>query len=52
MFFFWCPERVGVRDKMLGAATYTQFSGKLGVACKVQLQDASDIDLAAFIAKK
>jgi len=51
MFFFWCPDSVGVRDKMLGASTYQSFSGKLGVAAKMQLQDASDIDLAAIIAK-
>jgi len=52
MFFFWCPDTVGVRDKMLGAATYTAFSAKLGVASKMQLQDASDLDLATIIAYK
>jgi hypothetical protein len=52
VFIFWCPDNVGVRDKMVGASTYGSFSGKLGVACKVQAQDASDLELAALIAKK
>lgn len=52
VFIFWCPDNVGVRQKMVGASTYTAFSAKLGVACKIQAQDASDLELAAIIAKK
>lgn len=52
VFIFWCPDTVPVKKKMVGASTYTAFSAKLGVACKIQAQDASDIDLAALIAKK
>jgi len=51
VFFFWCPEAVAVRDKMVGASTYQSFSAKLGVAAKIQCQDASDLDLAAVITK-
>lgn len=51
IFVFWCPDNVGVRDKMVGASTYTSFSAKLGVSCKIQAQDASDLELAALIAK-
>jgi len=50
-FFFWCPERVGVKDKMVGASTYTSFNAKLNVAAKIQATDASDIELAAIVAK-
>jgi len=52
VFIFWCPDNVPVRQKMVGASTYTAFSAKLGVACKIQAQDASDLELAAIIAKK
>jgi hypothetical protein len=52
VFIFWCPDNVGVRQKMVGASTYTAFSAKLGVACKIQAQDASDLELAALVAKK
>jgi len=51
IFVFWCPENAGVRDKMVAASTYQAFSAKLGVACKLQVQDASDLDLAALVAK-
>jgi len=52
VFIFWCPDSVAVRKKMVGASTYTAFSAKLGVACKIQAQDASDLELAAIVAKK
>jgi len=51
LFFFWCPDTVGVRDKMVGASTYTSFSAKLGVAAKIQLQEAADLDFDAIVAK-
>jgi hypothetical protein len=51
IFVFWCPDNVGVRQKMVGASTYTSFSAKLGVAAKIQAQDASDLELASLISK-
>jgi len=51
VFFFWCPDSTGVRDKMMAASTYQSFSAKLGVAAKVQVQDASDVEIDAIITK-
>lgn len=48
---FRCPDSTGVRDKMMAASTYQSFSAKLGVAAKIQLQDAADLEVDAIVAK-
>jgi len=51
VFVFWCPDSTGVRDKMMAASTYQSFSAKLGVAAKIQVQDAADLEVDSIVAK-
>lgn len=51
VFFFWCPENVPVRKKMIAASTCVSFRNTLGLPSCLEIHEASDLDLNSIIKK-